>query len=83
MQYVRMSLDYRRKGFVVYQPVVKPISMTFQRYLRSDCETLTNLCRTLEMILSGAETISWEELIGLKIATKARSLMKPVMGSSP
>ncbi len=70
-----VSLDYRRKGFVVYQPVVKPISMTFQRYLRSDCETLEKLCRTVEMILSGVEAILWEELIRLKIATKARNLI--------
>ena len=29
-----VSLDYRRKGFVVYRPATKNISMTFQRYLR-------------------------------------------------
>lgn len=29
-----VSLDYRRKGFVVYRPATKDISMTFERYLR-------------------------------------------------
>ncbi len=29
-----VSLDYQRKGFVVYRPATKNISMTFQKYLK-------------------------------------------------
>lgn len=39
-----VSLDYRRKGFVVYRPATKNISMTFQRYLRFYVRHTISLC---------------------------------------
>lgn len=58
-----VSLDYRRKGFVIYRPATKNISMTFQIYLKYYvCGIVSRICYSTYSIRISSERIKANRL---------------------